>query len=108
MAYVSGTASIDENGEVVHVGDISGQSARTLLNIEQLLAGCGAAPTDIVRGTTYLKRADDYGVFLRTWQERGFPESIPHTICRADVCRPDWLCETEVVAIFPPQAPHHS
>ena len=105
VAYVSGTASIDENGDVVHVGDIAGQSSRTLLNIEQLLVGSGAAPTDIVRATTYLKRAEDCKVFLRSWRERGFPESIPHTVCRADVCRPDWLCETEVVAIYAPRTP---
>ncbi len=101
VLYLSGTASIDTRGEVVHVGDIAGQVHRMLLNVEELLAGSGAAPGDIVRATTYLKHADDFEIFKRIYREKGFPENIPHTICHADVCRPDWLVETEVAAILP-------
>ena len=101
VAYVSGTASIDESGQVVHVGDIEGQVNRMLLNVEQLLAGSGATPADLTRATTYLKNRDHLECFSRVWHERGFPDNIPHTVCRADVCRPDWLCETEMVAFFP-------
>ena len=102
VAYVSGTASIDTEGRVVHVGDIEGQVHRMLLNVEELLAGSGAGPEDIVRATTYLKRPGDAEAFKRIYAERGFPLDIPHTICHADVCRPDWLVEIEVAAIFSP------
>ena len=101
VAYVSGTASIDTEGRVVHVGDIEGQVRRMLLNVEELLEGSGAEASDIVRATTYLKRAEDYHTFKRVYAEKGFPFDIPHTICNADVCRPDWLVEIEVAAIFP-------
>jgi len=103
IAYVSGTASIDEQGQVVHVGDIEGQIHRMLLNVENLLAGSGAAMSDIVRATTYLKEAGDYDLYQKIWRAKGLPRDIPHTICWADVCRPDWLCEIEAVAIFPPR-----
>lgn len=103
VAYISGTASIDTEGRVVHVGDIEGQVNRMLLNVEQLLQGSGATPADLVRATTYLKRAEDFDVFKRVYAERGFPLDIPHTVCRADVCRPDWLVEIEGAAIFPPR-----
>ena len=73
VAYVSGTASIDETGEVVHVGDIEGQVNRMLLNVEQLLQGSGAALGDIVRATTYLKDAADLDCFRRVCAARGFP-----------------------------------
>ena len=98
---VSGTASIDNDGQVVAVGDIEGQIQRMLTNVSGLLDGSGASPRDIVRATTYLKDAEDYGILRRIWRQRGFPGQIPHTICKADVCRPDWLCETEVAAILP-------
>lgn len=104
MAYISGTASIDTTGRVVHVGDIEGQVHRMLLNVEELLAGSGGAPGDIVRATTYLKDARDIDLFKRIYAEHGFPLEIPHTICKADVCRPEWLVEIEAAAIFPPSS----
>ena len=99
--YISGTASIDEEGEVVCVGDIQGQVKRMLRNIEELLAVVGAGKKDIIRATTYLKEFSFTGDFDRIWREQGFPVDAPHTVCRADVCRPTWLCETEVAAIVP-------
>lgn len=100
VVYVSGTASIDDAGRVVHAGDIEGQTKRMLLNVESLLAGIGAGKADLVRATTYLKDAAHHGTFSRIWKQEGFPLDIPHTICRADVCRPEWLCETEAVAVL--------
>ena len=99
--YISGTASIDEQGDVVCVGDIEGQVHRMLRNIEELLTGVGAGKDDIIRATTYLKEASFAGDFGRIWREQGFPVDAPHTVCRADVCRPTWLCETEVAACMP-------
>jgi enamine deaminase RidA (YjgF/YER057c/UK114 family) len=101
VLYVSGTASIDTTGTVVHVGDTAGQVERMLLNVRELLAGSGAAPADMVRATTYLKDAADYEVFKRVYAEQGFPLDVPHTICAADVCRPEWLVEIEVEAVIP-------
>ena len=101
VAYLSGTASIDDQGEVVHVGEIEGQVRRMLLNVEELLQGSGAALSDVVRATTYLKNPRDLDCFRRVCAERGFPADVPHTVCRADVCRPEWLCEMEAEAIYP-------
>lgn len=103
VAYVSGTASIDTEGNVVHIGDIEGQVRRMLLNVEELLQGSDAQLSDIAWATTYLKHAEDYETFKRVLGEKDFPLDIPHTICNADVCRPDWLVEIEVMAIFPPR-----
>ncbi len=102
VVYVSGTASIDERGEVLHVGDIEGQVHRMLSNVEQVLANAGGSLSDVVRATTYLKNAEDTEALTRIYQQRGMPRDIPHTICRAAVCRPTWLCEVEVAAIFDP------
>ena len=98
--YVSGTASIDGAGLVVHPGDITGQANRMLVNVEELLASQGATFQDVVSAITYLKQPDSLDAFLTVATRRGFPEEVPNTICVADICRPDWLCEIEVTAIL--------
>jgi len=100
VIYVSGTASIDTEGRVVHVGDPAGQADRMLLNIQQLLAEQGAGFRHLVSAITYLKRAEDLAPMLEVCRRRGFPENIPNTFCVADVCRPEWLCEMEAIAVM--------
>lgn len=100
VVYISGTASIDEQGTVVHVGDIEGQVNRMLLNIEQLLKGQGATVNDLVSAITYLKEPGFMQPFRDVCRRRGFPERIPNTLCVADVCRPEWLLEMEAIAIL--------
>ncbi len=100
VLYVSGTASIDAEGGVVHPGRIAGQVDRMLVNIEALLAGQGAAYDDVVSAVTYLKRPEHVEVFREVAARRGFPGRVPNTVCRADICRPGWLCEMEVTAVL--------
>jgi enamine deaminase RidA (YjgF/YER057c/UK114 family) len=99
--YVSGTASIDAEGRVVHVGDVEGQLRRMFLNVEQLLAGQGATVGDAVSAITYLKRPEYLDAFHRVRRERSVPDDIPNTVSVADICRPEWLCEIEVMAVCP-------
>jgi enamine deaminase RidA (YjgF/YER057c/UK114 family) len=100
VIYVSGTASIDTEGRVVHVGDPAGQADRMLLNIQQLLAEQGAGFRHLVSAITYLKRAEGLPPMLEVCRRRGFPLQIPNTFCVADVCRPEWLCEMEAIAVM--------
>ena len=98
LAYLSGTASIDERGEVVHVGDIEGQVNRTFVNIEALFDNHGLGLSDTVSAIVYLKRRDYYDTFLKVAAERGMPLDVPVAVVVADVCRPTWLCEIEAIA----------
>src|SRR3954471_20835156 len=64
VLLISGTASIDENGQTVHVGDFRAQTRRTFSNISALLAAEGATWQDIVRTSCYLRDIDrDYAEF---------------------------------------------
>jgi enamine deaminase RidA (YjgF/YER057c/UK114 family) len=64
ILLISGTASIDENGVSVHIGDFSAQLRRTFDNITGLLKAEGATWHDIVRTSCYLRDIDrDYDVF---------------------------------------------
>ncbi len=98
--YVSGTASIDEAGHSVHVGDLEAQAQRMLANISSLLAVHGASFADLVSAVTYLKNPDDAPRLRALFREQGF-EGFPCSLVAADVCRPELLCETEAVAALP-------
>jgi enamine deaminase RidA (YjgF/YER057c/UK114 family) len=101
VVYVSGTASIDQQGQVFCEGDIEGQVNRMLQNVAALLHGQGASFDDVVTAITYLKRPDFLETFYGVWDVCGLPADIPNTVSIADVCRPEWLCEIEVIAVLP-------
>ena len=107
MLFISGTASIDEHGNSVHVGDFRAQMRRTLHNISGLLAAEGATWQDVVRTTCYLRDIDrDYESFNeeRTafYTELGLNPLPASTGIQARLCRPELLVEMEAIAIYIP------
>ena len=97
---VSGTASIDETGATVHVGDFDAQAARMLVNVAALLEGQGASFRDVVSAISYVKHAADAQRLVEKFWEAGY-EGFPNVLVEAEVCRPELLCETELLAILP-------
>jgi enamine deaminase RidA (YjgF/YER057c/UK114 family) len=109
VLLISGTASIDENGISVHVGDFRAQLRRTYHNITGLLAAEGATWKDIVRTTCYLRDIErDYEAFneVRTafFHEQGLDPLPASTGIQAILCRPDLLVEIEAIALLVPPA----
>ncbi|HEY2774185.1 MAG TPA: RidA family protein [Candidatus Binatia bacterium] len=100
VLQISGTASIDEEGRSVHVGDFRAQAERMLLNIRALLEQQGAGFDDLVSAVTYLKRPQDVGVLREIYAAHGF-RGFPGAIVDAPLCRPELLCEAEAVALLP-------
>ena len=96
-AYISGTASIDNRGEVVHVGDIRKQTLRMWENVEKLLEEADMTMEHCAQIIVYLRDTADYKIVSQMFSER-FPE-IPTVITLAPVCRPTWLIEMECIAI---------
>ena len=105
ILLISGTASIDESGKSVHVGDFRAQLRRTLKNITGLLESEGCTWHDIVRTTCYLRDIDrDYEAFNeeRTafYKEQGLDPLPASTGIEARLCRPELLIEIEAIAMF--------
>jgi enamine deaminase RidA (YjgF/YER057c/UK114 family) len=105
ILLISGTASIDENGVSVHLGDFRGQCQRTFQNITGLLEAEGATWHDIVRTSCYLRDIErDYAAFNeeRTafYQEEKLDPVPASTGIQAILCRPELLIEIEAIAIF--------
>ena len=104
LLMISGTASIDESGRTVHVGDFRGQLWRTYRNIAGLLASEGATWHDVVRTTCYLRDIDrNYREFneIRTafFRWHGLQPLPASTGIQAKLCRDDLLVEIEAIAI---------
>ena len=109
ILLISGTASIDESGQTVHVGDFRAQLRRTYHNITGLLEAEGATWKDVVRTTCYLRDMErDYEAFNegRTafYREQGLDPLPASTGIQAILCRPELLVEIEAIAIFVPRA----
>jgi 2-iminobutanoate/2-iminopropanoate deaminase len=110
ILLISGTASIDEQGNTVHIGDLRAQTRRTFDNITGLLAAEGATWKDIVRTTCYLRDIErDYKAFneerSRFYKEQGLNPLPASTGIQAILCRPDLLIEIEAIAMFRREAP---
>ena len=105
ILLISGTASIDENGKVAHVGDFRAQLKRTYKNISGLLASEGATWKDVVRTTCYLRDIErDYAAFneerTRFFAEQCLDPLPASTGIQAILCFPELLVEIEAIAMF--------
>ncbi len=105
ILLISGTASIDENGQSVHVGDFRAQLRRTYQNITGLLEAEGATWKDIVRTSCYLRDIErDYAAFnegrTEFFAEQGLDPLPASTGIQAILCRPELLIEIEAIAII--------
>jgi len=95
--YISGTASIDNTGEIVHPFQLYKQTERTMENIHALLEEAEACFSDVTHLLIYLRDISDYEN-TQEYFEKNYP-NIPRVILLAPVCRPGWLIEVECVAI---------
>ena len=108
ILLISGTASVDERGESVHIGDFRAQTRRAYQNITELLHAAGATWKDIVRTTCYLRDIErDYAAFNeeRTafFKEQQLDPLPASTGIQAILCRPELLIEMEAIAMFIPR-----
>lgn len=96
QVFISGTASINNRGEVVYPGDIVRQTLRMWENVAALLAEAGMDFSDVGHMIVYLRDPSDYDVVNELFECR-FPD-IPRVFVWAPVCRPGWLIEMECMA----------
>jgi len=106
MLFISGTASVDENGNTVYEGDFDAQCLRTYRNLAGLLAAEGASWHDVIKTTCYLRDIErDYAAFnaIRTmFMTAAGLDPLPASVgIQARLCRDDLLVEIEALAIVP-------
>jgi enamine deaminase RidA (YjgF/YER057c/UK114 family) len=95
--FISGTASINNKGEVMYPKDIVRQTRRMWENVEALLAEADCNFNDVAEMVVYLRDTADYAVVRSLFEERFAGK--PYVIVHAPVCRPGWLIEMECMAV---------
>lgn len=107
--HISGTASIDKHGAIMHVGDVEQQTRRTLKNIRALLAPHGGTLDDMAFLIVYLRDYSHVNEVTQLLRDE-VGHDVPVVAVRGAVCRPRWLVEIEGIGIkrsqssFPPFA----
>lgn len=102
--FISGTASVDENGKTAYKADFSAQAKRTFSNLTALLKSERATWHDVVQTTCYLKDMRNYESFNKARnefykQQRLLP--FPASTCvQACLCRADLLVEISLIAVL--------
>ena len=97
QVFISGTASINNKGEIMYPGDIRKQVLRMWENVEMLLKEADCTFEHVGHLLVYLRDVADYTVVREMFEEH-FP-NIPKVYLLAPVCRPGWLVEMECMAV---------
>lgn len=97
QVFISGTASINNKGEIMYPGDIRQQTLRMWENVETLLKEAECTFEHVAHLLVYLRDIADYTIVREMFEER-FP-NIPKVYLLAPVCRPGWLVEMECMAV---------
>ncbi|MBR1557581.1 MAG: hypothetical protein IJ647_07460 [Prevotella sp.] len=101
--FISGTASINNKGEVMFAKDVEKQTRRMWDNVEALLSEAECTFDDVSHMIVYLRDIADYDLVRSLYEER-FPDK-PYVIVHAPVCRPGWLVEMECMAVKATNSP---
>lgn len=101
--FISGTASIDPAGNIVHPGEVIPQLERALENIKALLATADASLDDLTMILIYLRDPADCKKIADHIHQH--LDQLPAIVLHAPVCRPGWLVEVEGIAIVATHRP---
>ena len=96
--FVSGTASINENGATVHKGDLPSQVEQTIEVVNHLIEPEGASFSDLCEATVFLKRKSDFSLYQETAKSLGLLD-IPAVYLVADVCWEELLFELDAAFV---------
>lgn len=96
--FVSGTASIGPDGEIIHPYDVLAQLDRAMENVCGLLKSADARLEDMVHWIVYVRDPGD-AQRVQAALSRTLGEDVPVMLVYGAVCRQGWLVEVEGMAI---------
>ena len=104
--FISGTASINNKGEILFPKDVIKQTQRVWENVDALLKEADSSFDDVMAMIVYIRDVADYEVVRALYAER-FSDK-PVIIVHAPVCRPGWLVEMECMAVKKTENPEYA
>ena len=96
--FLSGTASIDKDGQIVHPGDVVRQTERMLENVAALLEHHQGKLEDLHQAMVYLRDPADRDSVAGMLRER-IGKHCAFAVLLAPVCRPGWLVDLDGIAV---------
>ena len=96
--YSSGTASIDKEGQVVHLQDVEKQTLRLLENVDALMKEGNGSLADLTQAVIYLRDPADYSK-VKKIIDSALPATAARLIVRGSICRPTWLVEMDAIGV---------
>jgi len=103
--YISGTVSIDDEGKLVAVGDMSGQTRHIYEDLQRILEAYGVTFNDVIKEaifTTDVDRFREEAMPVRAEFYQG--HTLPASSAWLQVSRlafPEFLVEIEAIAVLP-------
>lgn len=102
LVLTAGACPLDEDDAVVAVGDVAGQAARVMANLEVALAAAGCGLADVLKTTIYVASSDRADL-VAAWDVVGAAfgaHDAPSTLLGvAALGYADQLVEVEAVAV---------
>jgi enamine deaminase RidA (YjgF/YER057c/UK114 family) len=96
--HISGTASIDTEGNVLYPGHVERQAERALENMNALLDCHGSSLSDLRMMGVYLRNCGDFEC-ISSFLNDTLPAGLPYILVQGAVCRPEWLIEMDGIAV---------
>ena len=103
LAFVAGQAAIDEQFNIVGLGDLGAQTRKVMENLRHALDELGADWTDVVKATVYTTQPGEYGVIGQAMSEAmGGAEPPAQVIAGVTgLALPELLVEIELIVSLP-------
>lgn len=99
--YVSGQGPIDPVTDQLAVGEVEFQTRLTLSNIQRILEAAGAAITDVVKCSVFLRDISDFQKMNRIYAEFFGDHKPARTTVEAKFHQAEMLVEIDCVAYRP-------
>jgi enamine deaminase RidA (YjgF/YER057c/UK114 family) len=104
LVFTAGACPLDDDGDVVHPGDVGAQAERVMRNLHDALGAAGCSLSDVAKTTVYVASSDRADL-VAAWDvvRAAFGDhDAPSTLLGVAVLGyPDQLVEVEAVAVAP-------
>src|SRR5262249_19122618 len=101
LVFVSGTVSVDADGNLVGAGDLAAQTRQTLTNVGRLLEAAGCGWEHVAQLTYYLSDISQWGTVgsvRREFLSEPYPSGTAVEVSR--LVNTDWMIEIEAIAVL--------
>ena len=100
LIFVAGQVGVDAHGKPAGDGGIAAQTRQTIANLAAVLRDAGAALSDVVSTTVFIKDLTEYAAFDSVWQECFGAHKPARATVKADLVHPLLLIEIQAIAVI--------